>query len=147
MLKQNQKKPGILLRRKSSFKNQGLNLGQGTCSGAMEPDQTQLLGLWLKYLRNGPQPWQGSYSYRAKRWSHPLFSAGFCHYTNYTPFQGDNSQHTLRKDVAGIHTKTSPHTKNIKFTVYTGTLSHKNTTSRPQYITVSPKWVKMESVK
>lgn len=43
--KTKQKKPGILLRRKSSFKNQGLNLGQGTYSGAMEPDQTQLLGL------------------------------------------------------------------------------------------------------
>lgn len=42
--------------------------------------------------------------------------AGFGHHnTNHTPYQGDNDQHTLRKDEAGIHSKNSPHIKNIRF--------------------------------
>lgn len=32
----------------------------------------------------------------------------------HTPYQEDNSQHTLRKDVGGIYTKNSPCTKNIR---------------------------------
>lgn len=36
--------------------------------------------------------------------------------TPITFFQGDNSQHTLRKDVAGINTKNSPFTKIIRLT-------------------------------
>ena len=35
------------------------------------------------------------------------------HNTNDTPYQRDNSQHPPREDVAGIHTKNRPHTKNI----------------------------------
>ena len=40
------------------------------------------------------------------------------------PCQGDNGQHTLRKDVAGIHTKNSPHTKNMRLTEATQRHSH-----------------------
>ena len=32
------------------------------------------------------------------------------------PHQGDNGQHTLRKEATGIRTKNSPYTKNIKAT-------------------------------
>ena len=39
-------------------------------------------------------------------------------------YEGDNSQHTLRKDVADIHTKNSPHTKNIGLTQATQGHSH-----------------------
>ena len=46
-----------------------------------------------------------------------MSSASSGHYnTKHTPYQGDNGQYTLRKDVAGIHTKNSPRTKNIRLT-------------------------------
>ena len=47
-------------------------------------------------------------------------------------YQGDKSQHTLRKEVAGIHTKNSPHTKNVKPWRLQGMLPHKKTPQRPQ---------------
>ena len=62
-------------------------------------------------------PWQGGISYGAERRPHKISSAGSGHHnTNHIPYQGDNSQHTLRKDMAGIHTKISPHTKNTGYT-------------------------------
>ena len=36
--------------------------------------------------------------------------------TNHSTYHGHNSQCTQRKDVPGIYTKTSPHTKNIRLT-------------------------------
>ena len=40
--------------------------------------------------------------------AHPTSSASSGHHnTNHTHYQGDNSQHTLRKNMAGIHTKTA----------------------------------------
>ena len=47
--------------------------------------------------------------------------------TRGTPlYQGDKSQHTLRKEVAGIHTKNSPHTKNVKTWRLQGMLPQKD---------------------
>lgn len=46
-----------------------------------------------------------------------------------------------------VHIKTSSCTKNNGDTVYTETLSHKNTPSRPQQITVSPEFTEKEKVK
>ena len=54
-------------------------------------------------------------------------------------------QHTRRKDMAGVHTKTSPCNK-ILDTDYTGMLPHRNTPSRPQQITVSPKFIETDEV-
>lgn len=48
-----------------------------------------------------------------------------------TPYQGNNHQHIPRKDVVDLHTKISPHTKNIRHTIYTGTLPHKSIPLRP----------------
>ena len=45
------------------------------------------------------------------------------------PYQGDNGQHTLRKDMVGIQPL---HQKYWTYTVYTGMLPHKNSPLRPQ---------------
>lgn len=52
--------------------------------------------------------------HRAKRRT-PSISGSNCGQdnNNYTPCQGNKGQHTLRKDMADICTKNSPHTKNI----------------------------------
>lgn len=44
------------------------------------------------------------------------------HKTNHTLYQEDEDHHTPRKDVAGIHTKTSPSTENVGHIVYIRTL-------------------------
>lgn len=62
--------------------------------------------------------------------------------TQGTPlYQGDKSQHTLRKEVAGIHTKNSLHTKNVKTWRLQGMLPHKKTPRRPQQKTVFHKLI------
>lgn len=68
------------------------------------------------------------------------FQCGSAHHKNtHTPYEGENTQHT-RKETTGTHTKCSPGTKSIKtHSDYTRMLLHKNNSSRPQEITVSPK--------
>jgi len=75
---------------------------------------------------------QGGGSHRAKKSpiSHPA-NAFDTTKAARTPYQGDNHQHILRKDVVDLHTKISPHTKNTGHTVYTGTLPHKSISLRP----------------
>ena len=70
-------------------------------------------------------------NHRAKRRTHPTSSAGSGHHnTKHTPYQRDNSQHTLRKDVADICTKNSPHAKNIGLTQSIPGHSHVKTALR-----------------
>ena len=52
--------------------------------------------------------------WQPQRRSHSTFSAGSGHHKITLSCQGDNGQHTPRKDVAGIHTTNSPHTKKHK---------------------------------
>ena len=62
---------------------------------------------------------------KALKKPHLTSSTDSRHYkTNHTPYQGDNGQQTLKKDVAGIHTKTSSHTKNTELTQSTQGCSH-----------------------
>ena len=68
---------------------------------------------------------QGYDNHRGKRRPHSTSSAGSGnHNNNYTPYQGDNGQYTLRKDISGIHTKNTFHTKNIRLTQATQGCSH-----------------------
>ena len=62
-----------------------------------------------------PTRYRDSDSHEAKRRIYPTFSAGCepCN-INYTSYQGQNDQHTLRKDVVGIRTQNSPCTNNIR---------------------------------
>ena len=74
----------------------------------LEPD----LGAFAPTTGDQTVPWQGCNNHRAKRRPHPTSVAGSgYHNNNHTFYQGDNTLQTLRKDVAGIHTKNSPHTK------------------------------------
>ena len=76
----------------------------------LEPD----LGAFAPTTGDQTVPWQGCNNHRTKRRPHPTSVAGSgYHNNNHTFYQGDNTLQTLRKDVAGIHTKNSPHTKNI----------------------------------
>lgn len=54
--------------------------------------------------------------------------------TSAHPHQGNNGEHTLREEVAGIHTENSLCTKNIKPTQTTQGCSPRNSPSRPQQI-------------
>ena len=76
----------------------------------LEPD----LGAFVPTTGDQTVPWQGRNNQRAKRRLRPTSSAGsgYCN-SNHTFYQGNNSLQTPRKDVAGIYTKNSPHTKNI----------------------------------
>ena len=100
--------------------------------------------IWGLLFQLGSRPchWQGCENHRAKR-RHCLTSrVGSGHHnTNHTPYQGDNSQYTLRKDVASIYTKNSPHTKNVKTWRLQGMLPHKKTPRRPQQKTVFHKLI------
>ena len=92
------------------------------------PAQNQMWGLLIQHLQNRPCPRQGCDSQRAKRGTHPISTAGSHHHnTKHTPSQWDNDQHTLRKDMAGIHTKNSPRTKNTGLTQSTQGSSHRKT--------------------
>ena len=72
-------------------------------------------GLLFQQLGSRSCPWQGCDSHRAKRRPHSISSTGSGHHnTSHTTYQRDSGQHTLRKETAGIHTKNSPHTKNIR---------------------------------
>ena len=83
-------------------------LGQGMHSKTKEPDRTQPSGLLLQQLGRRPHPRQGSNSCRAKRKPCRTSSTGSGHHnTNHIPYQGDNNWHTIKKDMAGIHTKAS----------------------------------------
>ena len=53
----------------------------------------------------------------------------------------------MRKIVKGIHIKSSSPTKGNETTVYIGRLPHKNTSSRPQKVTLSPKFMEAEKAK
>ena len=99
--------------------------GQSTHLRATESYQTWPSGLLLQQPGSRPHPQQGYDSHRAKRKTHPTSSAGSGHHnTNHTPYQGDTNQNTLRKDVAGIQTKYSRHTKNTVLTQFTKGHSH-----------------------
>ena len=99
--------------------------GQMEHSRAMEPDQTQPSGLLLQQLLSRPCPWHGGDNHGAKRNTHLTSRTASRYYNiNHIPYQRDNSQHTLRKDMAGICTKNSPHTKNIRYTQSTQVSSH-----------------------
>ena len=87
--------------------------------------QKQIWGFLLQHLRSRSCPWQGSDNHRAKGRTCSTSSAGPGHHnTSHTSYQGDNGQHILRKEVAGIHTKNSPHTKIIKPMQVTQGCSH-----------------------
>ena len=108
--------------------------------------------LWAKHTLKGnrplkPSPWDFCHSKwgahptpdrpgiaTGQRKFHLTHGTGYTpSSTNHAPYQGDRGQHTLRKDVAGVYIKISPHAKDTgSNTVYTGTLPHKNTPSRPQ---------------
>ena len=60
-------------------------------------------------------PLSGLLYRRAKRRLHSTSRVGSGHHNSHTLYQGDNSQHTLRKDMASIHAKKSPYSKNIRF--------------------------------
>ena len=78
--------------------------------------QKWIWGFLLQQLGSRPHTRQGSDNHRANRRPCSISRAGSGHHnTNDTNSQGDNSQHTLRKDMAGTHIKNSPHTKNIRF--------------------------------
>ena len=71
-------------------------------------------GFLLQQLWSRPHNWEGCDSRGAKRRHCPTPSAGTGHQNvSRTPYQGDDAQHTLRKDVAGISTRNSSSTKNI----------------------------------
>lgn len=81
----------------------------------MEPYGIWPLGLLFQQLGIRSHPWQGYDRHGAKRRIYPTFSTGCepCN-INYTSYQGQNDQHTLRKDVVGIRTQNSPCTNNIR---------------------------------
>lgn len=55
------------------------------------------------------------YNHREKRRPCLISSVGSGHHnTNHTHYQGDNVQHTLKKDVAGIYIKKQPVDQSIK---------------------------------
>ena len=113
-----------------------------------EPAWTQPSWLMLQQLGSRPHPWQGSDSHRAERKSRLIFRAGFSSSnTNHSLYHGDSDKHTLRELVASIHITSSPHTKHIEHTVYIGMVPHKKATSRPQNITVVPRFIDKEKVK
>ena len=74
------------------------------------------------------------------------------HNTNQSPLQGNNGQHTVRKDVSGNHNKNNPRAKSIGLTQSTQGYSHKNKQTnkkkhsplRSQWITVSLKVIEIE---
>ena len=87
--------------------------------------QKRIWGLLLQQLRSRPCLGQGSDNHRAKGRPCSISSAGSGHHKiSHTSYQGDNGQHMLRKETAGIHTKKSPRTKNIKPTQATQGYSH-----------------------
>ena len=70
--------------------------------------QKWIWGPLLQKLGNRLGPWQGSSNHRMKR---PLTvaTAGSGHHkTSQISYRGNNGQHTLRKEPAGRHTKSSP---------------------------------------
>ena len=73
----------------------------------MEPDQTDPQGFYSNNWGADPTPdWVVT---AMERKPHLTPYTGFkSPNTNHTSYQGDNGQHTLRKDVAGIDTKISP---------------------------------------
>ena len=76
-------------------------------------------GLLLKQRGGGRRssPWQGCDSQEEKRRPHSTSRAGSGHNnSNHISLSRVNSQHILRRDVAGIQTRNSPHTKNIELT-------------------------------
>ena len=89
--------------------------------------------LWLWFVSTtGEQlcPWQDSDA--TEQGGIPLsLCTGFrCPHTNHTLYKGHNSQHILRKDVAGIRTETSPCTKDTEHTQSTQICCHLKTPPR-----------------
>lgn len=58
----------------------------------------------LQQLGSRSCPWQGCDSHRIKRRPQSTYSAGSGHHST-NPYEGEKSQHILRNDMAGIHTK------------------------------------------
>ena len=72
-----------------------------------------------------PCPWQGCDIHRAKGRICPTSRDGCVHHnTKLTSYQGNKGHHTLRKDMASIHTQNSSCTKNIKLRQATQRCSH-----------------------
>lgn len=63
------------------------------------------------------------------------------------PYQGDKGQHALRKMRLASIRKPILEPKYWVHTVYTEMFPLKNTTSKPKYITISPKFIETEKVK
>ena len=78
-----------------------------------ETIQKQIWGSLLQKLGSRPHPWQDSNNHRTKGRAHSKFIAGSGNHISHTSYQGDKDQHTLKKEVADIHTKSSPFTKKI----------------------------------
>ena len=106
------------------------------CTAVQKRSSEMDLGLLFLKLRSRPCTWQGSDNHRAKRRTCSTSSEGSGHHnTSHTSYQGDNSQHSPRKEAAGIRTQNSTSTKNVKPIQSTqGTLPHKNSPPRPQWI-------------
>ena len=94
------------------------SLGAGHALKGNGTDQTQTSELLLQQLEDRPHLQQSGDSHREKR-PHLISRASSGHNTSYNACQGSNGQHTLRKDVAGTHTKTRPHTKNTGLNLQT----------------------------
>lgn len=70
--------------------------------------QKQIWERLLQQLGSRLCPRQGSDSQRTKKRPHPISSAASGHHnTSHTPYQGDNGQRTMKKNAAGIYTKTA----------------------------------------
>ena len=83
-------------------------------------NQKQIWGCLLQQLGSRPCPQQGCDTEETLLNIHcRLWSPQQSH-----PLSMGNSQHTLRKDVAVIHTKDSPYSKNIRLTEATPGHSH-----------------------
>ena len=84
-----------------------------TPNHSLEPD----LGVPTPTAGKAALPQQDCDNHRTKRMPCQSSSAGFGHHNvNHIPYQRDTVQHTLRKGMAGIHTTTSPYSKNIGLT-------------------------------
>ena len=90
-----------------------LNLNFRASTPTTEEQTLSLTGQWQPQSREEALPQSSTGS----RYSN----------TNHIPYQGDNRQHTLREDVAGVHTKTTLQQKHWTYTVYIGMLPLKNT--------------------
>lgn len=82
-------------------------------SRAMKPDQTLSSGLLLQKLGSRPHYQQGSDIHRAESKFYITSCTGFSFSNTSCTLLSDKGQYTLRKDMTGVYTKTSPCTKDF----------------------------------